>query len=227
MALLTDLRGMLTRRKPVMVDVAHSQASGLSRASSDGIEPKSLPSPSPSISPTDKALASVLGIEAQIETQTMRIERLTSVVEKLSVAVTSLPEIARQNTRFLDAFGEFLAHARKRDDAFNHTLSGITAASTRQADVLGLVQQQLDAQQNVGDTLARSLGDLRETLGQLGGASARTTNVLSELVQAGEDRERDLALTLARTQRWMIAAFACCGATAATGVVIAAIALFS
>jgi hypothetical protein len=172
----------------------------------------------------DEVMSLVRNISTHLEGQTERTDRLIDCMSRLPAALEALPEINRQNARLLEIVGDYLGHARRRDDALNGTLSGINEASMRHTEVLGLLQQQLDASGRSTDALTDQLGDFREALSALAGSNARTTTVLSDMAQSNEHREFELTRMLARTQKWLLAAMICCAAMSAAAITVAAIA---
>ncbi len=245
MALLSDIRGMFARRRPVMVNLRSTSERPRTHAAVANVEAKYHQSPSgaeddddgmagasafaralkPSSLHLDEVMSLVRGMATHVEKQTARTDRLVTSLERLPQALEALPEINRLNTRLLEMVGDYLDHSRRRDNALTGTLNGITEASNRHAEVLGLLQQQLDAGSQATETLTTQLAGFRETLGQLAGSNARTTAVLSDLAQSNESREVELTRLLGRTQNWLLGAMICCAAMSAAAIAVAAIAL--
>ena len=121
--------------------------------------------------------------------------------------------------------GDYLGHAKRRDDALNGTLNGISESTRRHTEVLGLLQQQLDSSGRSTDVLTDQLGDFHEALTALAGSNARTTAVMGELAQSNEAREIELTSMLARTQKWLLGAMICCAAMSAVAIAVAGIAM--
>jgi len=253
MALLQDIRGIFTRKKPVVIDLTSSQASGLASGPDTHIEAKPLVrpnisgrAPAPEGDPEDRAdrksisararvpaapnveevMIVVRQISTHLETQARRTDKLIECMERLPGALDALPEINRQNSRLLEIVNEYLGHARRRDDALNETLSGITDASARQTEVLGLIQQQMDENTRSSQELRSGLVDFKDAISQLAGTNRRTTSVLSEMNQTNDRREQELTRMLRRSQAWMIGAMICSAAATATAVAVAGVVVF-
>jgi hypothetical protein len=239
MTLLQDLKGLLNRRKPVAVDLTASQASNLTRHDT-AIEAKPLGASSrngeddrrnQTIRPRaetpnlEEVMSMVRKISTHLETQTRRTDTLIECLEHLPGALDALPEINRQNSRLLEVISEYLDHAKRRDLALNDTLNGITSASSRQTEVLGLLQQQMDATNRSAEDLKTNLGGFKDAIRELAGSNRQTTTVLSEMNRTSAQRENELRDMLGRSQRWMIAAMICCAAASVTAVVVAGVAL--
>jgi len=248
MTLISDIRGLFTRKKPVVVDLTSTQADGLSRNQKPdtNVEPKMrrsgdgdsqaiekrptngrLRSGAPSNAQVEEVMSIVRNISSHLESQTRRTDKLIECMERLPNALDALPEINRQNSRLLEIVSDYLTHARQRDDALNDTLSGISNATTRHTEVLGLLQQQLDASGRSTESLASNLDGFKQALAQLAGTNTKTTTILSEMNRAGEKRDAELTRMLNRTQKWMIAAMACCAAASVTAIAVAGLVLFS
>jgi ABC-type transporter Mla subunit MlaD len=159
-----------------------------------------------------------------LEGQTQRTERLLELMDRLPPAIDALPEINRQNARFVETLHEHFGQAKRREEALNETLSTLTEASGRQTDVLGLVQQHLDTSGQMAAQLGGTLDTLRETLGDMADANARTVDVLSSFTEKAAMRETELITTITRTQRWMIGASVFCGMASVTAIVVALLA---
>lgn len=242
MALLQDIRGLFTRRKPVTIDLKNSQAGAIARHS-ELIEPKANShrpaeatvesadrrNPRARSGDLSQGIDDVLGmaktINRHLEKQVERGDTLLRYMERLPAALDALPEINRQNARLLEIITEHLKHAGRREEALNHTLNGLTDASSRHTDVLGLIQQQLDANNQTSGTLLENLASFRDALGELASSNAQTTSVLRDMTKGNDAREREMAQMLGRTQRWMIAAMVCCAAASITAVAVAAVSL--
>lgn len=241
MPILQDLRGLFTRRKPVEMDISGTQAAALAeRTRWDDASAPSLiheaplerrnGKPKPSTSELPQRIDEVMGLVRQIgshlEAQNKQTDQLLEHLERLPRALDALPEINRQNARLIEIVSEHLDHARRREGALNDTLSGLSESATRQTEVLGLLQQQLDTNSHATETLVDHLGGFREALGDLAATNERTAKMLGHLSSSSERRENELSAMLASTQKWMMAAMIGCAATSATAIIVAAIALF-
>lgn len=220
------VRTLFRRRKPVEIDISETGAgaSGSDRATGL-IESK----PSRTRSATERAQEEVLALVRRIgdhlDGQTTRTERLLEVMDRLPQALDALPEINRQNARLLESLHEHFGQAKRREEAMNSVLGSLTETSVRQTDVLGLVQQHLDANSQSAATLSASLDTLHRGLSDLAESNSRSTLVLERISNAAAEREMDLSRTLGRTQRWMIVAVAFCGAASVMAIIVAVMAL--
>lgn len=240
MPILKDLRGLFSRKKPVELDLSATQASALADRSRWGDDaPTGLIDEAPLDRRNGKAklppelpqrLDEVMGLVRQIgshlEEQNKQTDQLLEHLERLPRALDALPEINRQNARLIEIVSEHLDHARRREGALNDTLAGLSESATRQTEVLGLLQQQLDANNHASEALGQHLGGFREALGDLASTNERTAKMLNHLSTTSERRENELTAMLAKTQNWVIAAMIGCAATSATAIVVAAIAIF-
>ncbi|MCA9290711.1 MAG: hypothetical protein KDA25_06260 [Phycisphaerales bacterium] len=171
----------------------------------------------------------VLGLVGKIadhlDRQSDRTDRLVELMERLPEALGALPEINRQNARLLDVLSDHLDQSRSREDAFSTTLHRISDATNAHTEVLGAVQQQLEASSRTADHLAKSLATFHAGVGELAKASRESRDTTANLIRQGTEREQVMVTMFARTQRWTIIATAFCGCAAVTAMVLAAIAL--
>ncbi|MBT8484546.1 MAG: hypothetical protein HKO59_15015 [Phycisphaerales bacterium] len=172
----------------------------------------------------DEVMHLVRKIGDHLDRQTERTDQLVGLMDNVPQALEALPEINRQNARLLEALHEHLGQTKRREEALNSTLSTITETTGRQTDVLGLIQQQLDVNNSSSAQFTDALGDLRHALTDLATSNQRSTGVLERISAAAVERESELAASLARTQRWTLAAIICCGlaSMAALGVAVMA-----
>jgi hypothetical protein len=246
MALLHDLRGIFIRRRPVVVNLSASHNGDRSSGSHISVEPKlrrahesaaagesdrGSAATARALTQTgqtlEEAMSLVRNISTHLDTQTQQTDRLIECLSRLPEALEALPQMNRQNARLFEIVSEYLGSARRREDALNSTLDGIGESTRRHTEVLGLLQQQLDAAGRRTEVLTDQLGDFHDALAALAGSNARTTAVLSELAQTNETREVELTHLLARTQRWLLGAMICCAAMSAAAIAVAALALLS
>lgn len=242
MPILKDLRGLFTRRRPVEMDISGTQASALADTGrwSDDDTPSIINEAQAPIERRngkakpaaelpqriDEVMGLVRQIGSHLEAQNKQNDQLLEHLERLPRALDALPEINRQNARLIEIVSEHLDHARRREGALNDTLAGLSETATRQTEVLGLLQQQLDANSHASESLSEHLGGFRDALGDLASTNERTAKMLNHLSVTNERRENELTTMLASTQKWVIAAMIGCAATSATAIIVAAIALF-
>jgi hypothetical protein len=230
MPLLADVRTLFRRRsRRDGVDRNGAGTERLDGAAGDRrstelhrIEPKAAAARTP-----EEIVLMVRRIGDHLEGQTQRTERLLELMDRLPPAIDALPEINRQNARFVETLHEHFGQAKRREEALNATLSTITEASGRQTEVLGLVQQHLDTSSQTSAQLSGTLETLRETLGDFADANGRTVSVLSSFMENAAKRETELIGTITGTQRWMIGAAVFCGLASVTAIVVALVAFLS
>ena len=183
MPLLADVRTMFRRRsRRNVVDIDSSETEAFGDDTGDRRGAPSFTASSPRTGPRGphrcarptRVMLMVRRIGDHLEGQTQRTERLLELMDRLPPAIDALPEINRQNARFVETLHEHFGQAKRREEALNETLSTLTEASGRQTDVLGLVQQHLDTSGQMAAQLSGTLDTLRETLGDMADANART-----------------------------------------------------
>jgi methyl-accepting chemotaxis protein len=232
MTFLPGLRGMFTRRRPVVeIEVVGGQvgATATGRQRDEPVvealpadPPRELTRPEPTPSRgSDEVIGLVRKIGDHLDKQAEHTQRLDSLIEQLPEAMEALPEINRQNSRLLDVLGDHLERSRSREDALQSTLGRMNEASNHQTEVLGLVRQQLDTSNRAAGQMTETLGSVRQTLTDLSDSTTQSVHMLSEMVQMSEQRSTDLTHLVARTQRWMLVAIACCGVVSVASLVVA------
>jgi hypothetical protein len=243
MPLLRDVRNIFRRRRrPVVIDLADAPDHADPLEPADGAG--AAPDPGPDLGPLDRAvepkpmrgrvisesarsydevMGTVRKIGSHLDSQSERTERLLGLMDRLPPALASLPELNRQNARLLDALHDHFVQARGREDTLNETLSTMNQTSGRQTEVLGLLQQQVEAGSRTTARLTETLDTLRGALSDLAESNTRSAEVLGAVSDAAAERETALVASLGRMQRWMIAAVIICGAAAVTAVVTAVV----
>ena len=232
MPLLHDLRSMFGRHKRPALDLP-PPGSGAARAG-DGPDGKSgegtdldLVEPKPAGRGQEDIMSLVERIGGHLDGQTERTTRLLTLMERLPQALDALPEINRQNARLVESLHEHLVQSKRREETLNTLLDTITGTSSRQTDVLGLVQHHLDASSQATESLSGTLESLNTALAQISESSADSARILKTVTQTAERRESELFTTINRTQLWMIGAVCFCGAISIVAVVVAVLALTS
>ncbi len=238
MPLLPDVRSLFRKRqKPVEIDLTGTQAERLAAAlgacgaeEDEGFGPIETPVAEPrAASKAERGQDEIMGLVHKIgnhlDGQSDNAKRMLGLLDRLPHALDSLPELNRQNAHMLEAMHDHFSQAKVREEALNDTLGAITKASDRQAEVLGLVQQQLDTTSQTAAQLNDTLGSLHQALGDLAESNAHSTTVLSEMASASREQESELSASLGRSQRWMVAAVFLCGFASLIAVLVAAAAM--
>jgi ABC-type transporter Mla subunit MlaD len=238
MPFISDLRGLFKRRRPVEIDLSATQAAGLGppREWDADTAPNGrdggLPARGDALARATREAAAgheikdvVHRLDEHLSAQTDRADRMLDLMERVPKALDALPEINRQQARLLEILSDHLGRSRNREESLGQAIRELSDASSRQTEVLGLVQQQLDANREAAHTLARTLDNLHESLGRVAHSQSNATETLRGFVSAAEAREAAMAGLLGSIQRWMIVAVACCAAASLVAIVLAVIAL--
>ena len=96
-----------------------------------------------------------------------------------------------------------------------------------QTDVLGLIQQQLDAGNRTAVELAGALGELRIALSSMAQSNDNASNVLSKIAEDNRRRDSQMAASIGRLHGWIVTAVVCCAAASALAIAVALIALLA
>ena len=228
MTLLKDIRGVFSKKKPVVLDLTNDDNDSMTESkmnvSASG-RSTSLEKAKPA-SNIEEVMGLVRKMSNHLETQTYRTDRLIECMERLPVALEGLPEANRQSVRAIEVMNEYLDHARHRDDTLNETLADLRQTSNTQTEMLGFLQQQFETNNRASEHLVAGLGDFQQALSQLAVSNSQTTKVLTELNETNSARETDLTKMLSNTQRWMIAAMVSCAVVSIAAIGMAGFAMF-
>jgi chromosome segregation ATPase len=242
MPLLEDIRRFFKREKrskPVEIDLTGTQAEGLSDSARDGesqsegdgnLAPITARNARPRTMNElqrgyDDVMSLVRKIGDHLDSQTERTDRMMSMMEHLPQAIDALPEINRQNARLLDVLSDHLTQTKEREQALNDTLRRLGESSDHHAEVLSVLQQQLDTNHRAAEQMTETLGSFREALVNLAETNNRSTNVLARITEAGNERESKLTLMFQQTQRWMLIVGGSVGALAIVAIILAILAI--
>jgi chromosome segregation ATPase len=250
MPLLQDIRRFFSGRKkePIDIDLTGTQAEGLAEAAgtsdrdseAERVEPESggdgplarlshRSNRAKTVSELQRGYDEVLGLVRKIgdhlDAQSDRTERMMNVMDRLPQAIDALPEINRQNARLLDILSDHLSQGKDREQALNNTLRRLGDSADHHTEVLSVLQQQLDANHRASEQMTETLGSFREALSSLAQTNNRSTDLLSRISAAGEERESKLTAMFQQTQRWMIAVGGTVGALALVAITLAILAM--
>ncbi len=237
---LLDVRQLFRRKtKPVAIDLTGTQAESLTQSMGKGVEqtnengeftgsvdsPKKTNRIPPVVSSVEEVSTLVRKVGEHLDNQSDRTERLLTMLQQLPTAFETLPEIHRQNTCLLEELTAHFSKARARESALNESLHNLSKASDRQIEVMGLIQQQLDANHKAAERRTDALNRLDKALSTLAESHSRTGAALSGMIESGTRQQSELCRQLGRTHKWIITTFVCCAAASITALVIAIFAL--
>jgi septal ring factor EnvC (AmiA/AmiB activator) len=148
-------------------------------------------------------------------------------MQRVPEALAALPEIQRQNSCLMEMLNDRFNEQKEHSNRFANTLEAMNKSSTRQTDVLGLIQQQLAENHASIMKRADALANLNEAIIQLADSNANTGKMLDQMMQINRSRDEQLTAVISRTQRWIVATLLCCGGASLAALVTALIALVS
>ncbi|UCD75106.1 MAG: hypothetical protein JSV91_15140 [Phycisphaerales bacterium] len=243
MTLLRDVRSLFRRKQqPVEIDLTGTRAEALADSVRGNGARNGTESPEPvengaiarrpgsgnsRNANTEELMSLVRKMDEHLDQQADRTDRLLDVMDRVPKSLEPLPEISRQNTCLVEALHDHLAQGRDRDSVLKDALANLTRSGGRQTEVLGLIQQQLEANHRAAKERAVALARLNDAMNVLASSNNRTGDLISELVRSDEKRQGELTAMLGRTQKWVIATLACCAAASVTALVVASLALLN
>lgn len=248
MPLLRDVRSLLNfsrKRRPIEIDLTGTQAEALTaeihaadsaNGNGNGVSLNGKHDDHHAISRrhagngsrasnTEELMSLVRKMGEHMDNQADRTDRVIEVMDRLPKSLEVLPEINRQNACLIEALHDHLTQARERDSALHEALTTLTKSAGRQAEVLGLIQQQLDANHEAGRERAVAMARLNDSMNVLATSNTRTGDMFAEMAQASEARQGELTAMLGRTQKWVIGTMICCAAASMTALAVAMIAM--
>jgi DNA-binding ferritin-like protein len=252
MTLLSGIRNLITRRKPLAIDISGPPAQHLIKED-EAVERVEIKPTAPQLEVgLVSAKVDVLG--ERIEELNERIEgigeridvlgdnnsappdelrRLAQHMDQLPLILKEAAEIKGQGAQILDLFGEQLSLASHREDSVTDAVSGVvnnavkkmTAASSHDGEVLDRIQQQLDSTAEAIRAAGETDEGVNQSLRDVMENSTRLKTSIVQLQQSGEQREAELRRQLAANKRSMLMLAAACSMAALLALVLALIAL--
>lgn len=210
MPMLDGIRNLFRGRKePVAIDLSDEDrlhAEVVDHGGADGNALVAERRPKRSMAELQQGYEEVMGLVRRVgdhlDAQAKRTEKLLTLMERMPQALDALPEINRQNARLLEAISEHLSQSKNRETALNDTLRSLGESSSQQTEVLGLLQRQFDISTQSAEKMTETLGNFSEALSNLAATNNRSTDVLSRIVDAADERESRMASMVSRSERW-------------------------
>lgn len=173
----------------------------------------------------EQVLGLIDRIGSHLELQAERSERVIKLLERIPEALEALPAIRANSEALLQAMASHLKVQEQRDERLQVVLGDISANSSRQTDVLGMIEQRMDASQKSEAELASTLTDFRQTLMDMGETNSKSIQVLSELTKLNQRRQDDILGLMKRQNKMMFVLLVGSMLMSASGLVIAIVAI--
>lgn len=187
------------------------------------------PASAGSMVPSVKAYTQMAGLIERIgnhlDAQAERSDRMIALLERLPEALDSLSAIRGDSQTLIHVVREHLEGQVGRDEQLRSVLGDLSTNSGRQANVLELINQQLNQNQRTEAELVTTLADFRETLKDMSATNARSIAVLTELAQFGQRQQAEFTMILQKNNRMMMILSAVSVCVSAGGLIIALVAL--
>jgi hypothetical protein len=171
--------------------------------------------------PTLVELKSVLDqLSARLERDADGLAELRSTLAPLATLPESVTEVRRSAMTLNETFAEHAERSRRSSDGSNALLQRVGDSLMGQAEVVGGLQEQMEAMVRTFGGVGEDLDRLRASIGQVAEHGGRSANSLSELVESQSRRELALADELRHFRAWILGLLA----VIAVAVVVAAVA---
>jgi len=250
MSLFSDLRSRFRRNRDRTVPDSRaaaaplpgSQAAGLleeipgsrnghcdrsaqtSSSAVNGTGPSRLVEPKP-LTPAEELVRLVRHVDAHLEAQAGRTERLTEALVQIPDRLASLPELSRAHSRLLEALGDHRESAERRQERVVELLGHLGDHATRQTDTVELLAQHMEAAEARRDLDRDAAAALRRTLEGLASAQTSAGESIAAAGRATAQREAALVASFERMHTWLVAAVVIAGLSAVGAAVLAGIVL--
>ncbi len=252
MTFLAEIRSMLTRRKaPVMIEVTGTQAEKLSQdpliaaaatslhsgageqllatapdsdTESDANAPHNGTSAPPPQS-EDELTTLLRQVRTHLDDQTQVSRKTVAGIDRLAQTADALHRLDRHAGQLVAMATEHFGQEKSRSDNTSQALTTIRETSQHHTEVLGLTQQQLDANARTLDRVADTLDHIQQGVASVAAASDQTAELLTRLDRATDDGSQAMRDFIARTQRTSLVVLAGCASASILAVVVAILAL--
>ncbi|MEL7472390.1 MAG: hypothetical protein AAGK04_03665 [Planctomycetota bacterium] len=165
----------------------------------------------------DEVLGLVRKMDTHLDAERQRGDRLLEIAERIAPAVAVLPELRQQNARMTDAM-ERLAESTDRAAGRSEQQRAEIAREHREA--LDQVRETVSKSESVGERVAGTLGEFKQAVEDVATRNETLGEAVIKSQAASDQRERELADTIAGAQRWMVTAVSICGAMVVLAVII-------
>ena len=136
----------------------------------------------------ERALAVLGQFRDELRTHHAVQSELAGLIRELHAPMRALPELARQQGGLMETLVDQSSRSRARDQAIERSLQQLTEGASRQTQVLGLVQQQLDLNHETSIRVSDSLRDTASALGAFAATTDRQTRALEALAESTRRR---------------------------------------
>ncbi len=133
--------------------------------------------------------------KSHMESQAQRADRLLELLEDLPEALRVIPESSRQQAKMIEGLQSHLENQNQNTARLTDAVEGLATATQQHEKAMGVIQSQLDANQQNGERMVESFSALGDTLGRIGAAHQSGNdllNTMAEKVQKSDDQMRDL-----------------------------------
>ena len=214
MPLLTGLRQLFTGRKPVELTIEPSDSNPDEDSTGDPAEELApMITPPPLVDPvaTIERLESTLQSGRDVQDQTL------DVLKRVPVAITELQRMASGQKELAEAIRHLEDSGNERLKAESAVLQRLSDLIERETALLGLVQTQLDANQQAVDKTATRLEEVASAIHETARTNRATGDAMEAMVSEIRDREQRAEDRAGALQGWVVTCVvACIAATAAS-----------
>ena len=164
-------------------------------------------------------------IGKHLDTQAERSDRMVTLLERLPDALDSLPDIKQNSEQLTSVLEQHFKSQREREEQLRGTIEELGVGSTKQAEALSLIRDEIHAGGEREIQMTEVMGDFRTTLGTIGETNERSVEVLKELAIRSRDQEGRFAHLLERQNRTLMIVAGAAVVSSIAGLVVAIIAL--
>ncbi|MBI1367832.1 MAG: hypothetical protein GC162_04175 [Planctomycetes bacterium] len=156
-------------------------------------------------------------VREHLSTQSQRSARLLELMQHLPEALQSLPEHSRNQARMLEVMQMQVEQQNRHASHFAQSISALTRVSEQHTQIMGCIQQHMDAATQNDAQLLGSFSAMNHTLEDLSEstrASSAALRSVTEQAQSAEQRMQQLMerqsrqMTVLSITSWIMAAIA-------------------
>lgn len=225
MPIIKSVRNLFSRRTPIELNIAPPPVDGDPGQVLLEDPPASAPADLDSTTPSDEAHAALQRLEQPTEESRAATETMAMAAEHLPMATSTLHSIEHRQQAIQELLRSLLETERSRAESDQEAAGRLNAVLKTHADTMGLVQQQLDLNHQLGSTTAERLQDLAQGINESANGTRQTGKAIHALVSEIKQQNLLQEERMGILQGWIITCVIACIATVIAGITLAIVVL--
>lgn len=166
-------------------------------------------------------LEMIRSVNDHLDGHAQRSDQLICLLQKMPEALASLPETQKNQQRMLEVMHNQFELQNQQSGQVGAALKRIAGSSEQYAQILSLIQQQLDANRENDGEMLGAFAAMSRTMTHMGESSRASTEALTGVVQRLDQADRHIADMVRRQTRQMMMMTIVGWLTAAAALVVA------